>query len=100
MVKYPTYIHKIFYKKLHSIIKKIYKGIIYILIKQYRDAGKGVVNMTLPDMKKILELKMLAMKRCQDRIDEAASRPPLYRKNFEDAPDYGVSKNLKKKYGL
>lgn len=55
--------------------------------------------MTLPDMKKILELKMLAMKRCQDRIDEAASRPPCQKK-LEENPDYGITKSLKRKYDL
>jgi hypothetical protein len=55
--------------------------------------------MAIPDMKKILELKKAAMKRCEDRINEAASRPPC-QKNHEETPEYGVTIKLKKKYGL
>jgi len=58
-----------------------------------------VIVMAVPDMKKILELKQIAMKRCEDRILEAASRPPC-KKKLEDAESYGMTRRMKSKYGL
>jgi hypothetical protein len=55
--------------------------------------------MAVPDMKKILELKQIAMKRCEDRILEAASRPPCT-KHLEDTDSYGMTRRMKSKYGL
>ncbi|HOJ97451.1 MAG TPA: hypothetical protein PK024_11530 [Methanospirillum sp.] len=55
--------------------------------------------MAVPDMKKILELKQVAMKRCEDRILQAASRPPCT-KHLEDTDSYGMTRRMKSKYGL
>jgi len=41
------------------------------------------------------------MKRCEDRILEAASQPPGERKKIEEIPEcYGVTQVLKKRHGL
>ncbi|MDD3574057.1 hypothetical protein [Methanospirillum sp.] len=55
--------------------------------------------MAVPDMKKILELKQIAMKRCEERILEAARRPPC-KKRREDDDSYGMTRRMKSKYGL
>jgi len=55
--------------------------------------------MAVPDIKKILELKQVAMKRCEDRILEAARRPPCTKK-LEDSENYGMTRRTKSKYGL
>jgi hypothetical protein len=53
------------------------------------------------DFNAIMKLKMVAMKRCEERIEEAASRPPCSKKKFEDNPEcYGVTRVLKKRHGL
>ena len=56
-------------------------------------------SMVMPDMKKILELKQQAMRRCEDRIKEAAAKPPCMKK-FTEQSDYGVTRSMKSKYGL
>lgn len=55
--------------------------------------------MAVPDMKKILDLKQIAMKRCEDRILEAASRSPCTKK-LEESENYGMTRRTKSKYGL
>jgi len=53
------------------------------------------------DFNTIIKLKKTAMKRCEERILEAASQPPGERKKIEEIPEcYGVSQILKKRHGL
>ena len=53
------------------------------------------------DFNTIMQLKKAAMKRCEDRILEAASQPPGERKKIEEIPEcYGVTQVLKKRHGL
>ena len=57
--------------------------------------------MTPVDLDAIMRLKKTAMKRCEERIIEAASIPPDQRKPREECPDnYGVTRVLKKRHGL
>ncbi len=58
-----------------------------------------VMSMVALDMKKILELKQIAMKRCEDRIREAAHRPPCT-KQRQEAESFGMTRKMKSKYGL
>ena len=55
--------------------------------------------MAVPDMKKLLELKQIAMKRCEERILEAARRPPC-KKRLEDDDRHGMTRKMTSKYGL
>jgi len=55
--------------------------------------------MAVPDMKKLLELKQIAMKRCEERILEAARRPPC-KKRREDDDSHGMTRKMNSKYGL
>jgi hypothetical protein len=53
------------------------------------------------DFTAIMKLKKTAMKRCEERILEAASRSTDHQKKNEDSPDqYGVTQSVKKKHGL
>ncbi|MDD1725228.1 MAG: hypothetical protein LUQ07_08905 [Methanospirillum sp.] len=51
------------------------------------------------DLKKILELKQTAMRRCEERIRDAALKPPCIKK-LEGMENYGVTTSLKRKHGL
>lgn len=55
--------------------------------------------MTSVDLKKIMELKQIAMKRCEERILDAAERPPCQKK-MDMMENYGVTMSLKRKHGL
>ncbi len=57
--------------------------------------------MTPVDLDAIMKLKKTAMKRCEERIIEAASIPPDQRKPREEClENYGVTRVLKKRHGL
>lgn len=55
--------------------------------------------MTPVDLNKIMQLKQMAMKRCEERIQDAAKRSPCS-KRVEPVSDYGVTLSLKRKHGL
>lgn len=55
--------------------------------------------MTSLDFKKIMELKQTAMRRCEERIHDAALKPPCVKK-LETMESYGVTLSLKRKHGL
>jgi hypothetical protein len=53
------------------------------------------------DLNAIMALKKAAIKRCEERILEAASRPEHEHKRIEEIPEcYGVTQVLKKRHGL
>lgn len=53
------------------------------------------------DLNVIMKLKKTAMKRCEERILEAASLPPDEKKKKEECQEtYGVTRILKKRHGL
>lgn len=53
------------------------------------------------DLNAIIALKKAAMKRCEERIQEAASRPAGEKIKGKDIPEcYGVTQVLKKRHGL
>lgn len=53
------------------------------------------------DLNAIMALKKAAMRRCEERIEEAASRPPCDRKKMEEYSDcHGVTQVLKRRHGL
>ena len=57
--------------------------------------------MTSIDMDVIMKLKKTAMKRCEERILEAASLPPEEKNKKNDYQEtYGVTRVLKKRHGL
>ena len=57
--------------------------------------------MTSIDMDVIMKLKKTAMKRCEERILEAASLPPDEKNRRSDCQEtYGVTRILKKRHGL
>ena len=57
--------------------------------------------MTSIDMDVIMKLKKTAMKRCEERILEAASLPPDEKNRRIDCQEtYGVTRILKKRHGL
>ncbi|NLV26820.1 MAG: hypothetical protein GXY48_06605 [Methanomicrobiales archaeon] len=55
--------------------------------------------MTSVDLKKIMEMKQIAMKRCEERIRDAAKQPPCQKK-LDEMEKFGVTLSLKRKHGL
>ena len=57
--------------------------------------------MTSIDLNAIMKLKKTAMKRCEERIADAASHPCDQKKKCEEYQEtYGVTRILKKRHGL
>jgi hypothetical protein len=53
------------------------------------------------DLDAIMRLKKTAMKRCEERIIEAASLPPDQKRTEKECTEsYGVTRLLKKRHGL